>query len=107
ATVVSRFLMPVSAACRLRSVVSRWFLAAATSVRKAFALPPFKTPNTTEMSNSDTEMARSGFEEFTGRIYVKNFLHKKRPNYQKAKAKFKEVSRHTISYRISAKLTAR
>jgi hypothetical protein len=32
------------------------------------------------MSNRDTEMARSGFGEFTGRIYRKNFLHEKGPN---------------------------
>jgi hypothetical protein len=32
------------------------------------------------MSNSDTEMARSGFGEFTGRIYGKNFLHEERLN---------------------------
>jgi hypothetical protein len=55
-------------------------LAAATSSRNALALPPFKTPNTAEMSNRDTEMARSGFGEFTGRIYEKDFLHEKRPN---------------------------
>jgi hypothetical protein len=39
-------------------------------------LPPFKTPNTAEMRRSDTEIARSGFGEFTGGFTGRTFYTK-------------------------------